>query len=141
MTYLQIRQLLENRLATCKQANDIQADLVYENLSYTPTPTSTPYIRSEFVPNTRRPTSLGQNPTELLRGLYVITPYLPSDAGPKTADDMAELIMGDHGFKAAQILAGPNGDSLTVEYTERQRGFLEAPWYYVPIIVAWRVYK
>lgn len=139
MTYLQIRQLLEGRLNTCKESNSIKADLVYENLTYIPT--SSPYIKSEFIPNTQRPTSLGQNPVELLRGLYVITPHLPSDAGPKAADDMAELIMGNHGFKAGQILSTSSGGSLIVEYTERQRGFLEAPWYYVPIIVAWRVHK
>ena len=109
-------------------------DIVYENLPYDPK-IGNKYIKSEFVPNTRIPTTIGGSPTEEIKGLYVITPYVPADAGPREADNVAETIMNS--FSSSTVL----DSGVIIERVERQRGFYDAPWYYTPIIVSWRVYN
>ena len=143
MTYEHIRQLLETTVKdfvdNYAQQNNIKIDVSYENVSYEPK-VGTTYIKSEIVPNTKRPVTIGQNPQELIRGLLVLTPHAPSGKGPLEADKISDAIMNTSGFRATDVLSNSSG-SIIIEYTERNRGFLEAPWYYVPIFIAWRVFK
>ena len=151
MRYSDIRQLLETQThnfvknynvaiqAISGQNSEDIIEVAYENVAYDPK-IGTSYLKSQFVPNTKRPVTIGSNATELIRGLYVLTPYTPSDRGPLLADTLADRILNYNGFKSTSVIGDSQG-SIIIEYTERNQGFLEAPWYYVPIFIAWRVFK
>ena len=34
-----------------------------------------------------------------------------------------------------------NSQDVTIEYAERQQGFVDSPWYFVPVSIRWYAYK
>jgi hypothetical protein len=115
--YNDIRAALENKLAN---TSNLPAGIAYENVSFSPT-TGTSYLQTNFLPTLRRPAVRGLNPQQRYDGVFVVTAYTPATTKISYSGD--ETI------------------TVSIDYAERQQGFLDAPWYYVPINIGWYVYN
>jgi hypothetical protein len=83
------------------------------------------------------------NPQQRYQGLYAVTPHTPEKLGPSVADDLSNDII--ESFEATTDISFTNSSNETIivsiDYAERQQGFLDSPWYYVPINIGWYIYK
>jgi|TARA_Y100000385_G_C12880012_1_gene545358 hypothetical protein len=155
-----IRAALESKLAA---TSGIPSGIAFENIPFSPT-TGTSYFQTNYLPTLRRPAVRGLNPQQRYDGVFVITAYTPEGYGPKAADDYSDLIAT--AFEATthiyyshsedrllteaeafitledggRILVD-NAIDVSIDYAERQQGFLDAPWYYVPTNIGWYVYN
>ena len=120
--YNDIRAALETRLSNISNIPSI----AYENVPFTPV-VGTSYVQSKFVPTLRRSAVMGSpNPQQRYQGLYL-------------SNDIIES------FEATTDISFTNSSNETIivsiDYAERQQGFLDSPWYYVPINIGWYIYK
>jgi len=133
-----IRAALESHLSTTAGLPAI----AYENVPFDPT-TGTSFLKVMYIPTTRRPAVRGLNPQQRYEGLLSVTVYCPEGNGPSTADDYANLVT--EAFEATTDISFTNSDletiQVSIEYADRQQGFVDSPWYYVPINIAWYIYK
>ncbi|NIR87758.1 hypothetical protein GWO13_09470 [Candidatus Bathyarchaeota archaeon] len=117
-------------------------DIAYENVSFDPT-TGTSYVKCQYVPTLRRPAVRGLNPQQRYQGIFAVTVYAPEGNGPATADALANTII--ESFEATTDISFTNASSetinLSIDYAERQQGFVDSPWYYIPINIGWYIYK
>ena len=137
--YNDIRAALETRLSNISNFPSI----AYENVPFTPV-VGTSYVQSKFVPTLRRSAVMGSpNPQQRYQGLYAVTPHTPEKLGPSVADDLSDDII--ESFEATTDISFTNSSNETIivsiDYAERQQGFLDSPWYYVPINIGWYIYK
>ena len=137
--YNDIRAALETRLSNISNIPSI----AYENVPFTPV-VGTSYVQSKFVPTLRRSAVMGSpNPQQRYQGLYAVTPHTPEKLGPSVADDLSNDII--ESFEATTDISFTNSSNETIivsiDYAERQQGFLDSPWYYVPINIGWNIYK
>lgn len=137
--YNDIRAALETRLSNISGIPSI----AYENVPFTPV-VGTSYVQSKFVPTLRRSAVMGSpNPQQRYQGLYAVTPHTPEKLGPSVADDLSNDII--ESFEATTDISFTNSSNETIivsiDYAERQQGFLDSPWYYVPINIGWYIYK
>jgi hypothetical protein len=135
--YNDIRAALENKLANTAS---LPSGIAYENVSFSPT-TGTSYLQTFFIPTSRRPAVRGLNPQQRYQGIFSVNVYTPEGNGPAVADSLANTILET--FEATTKISYSGDETITVsiDYAERQQGFLDAPWYYVPINIGWYVYN
>jgi|TARA_R110000824_G_scaffold55338_1_gene152557 hypothetical protein len=128
-----IRAALESKLANIAGIPPI----AFDNVPYDPT-TGTSFIKSSYIPVTRVPAVRGLNPSQLYKGLYSVTVYCPEGNGPGVADGIANTVIEN--FEAATDVS-LNNFNVSIDYAERQQGFLDTPWYYIPINIGWYIYN
>ena len=136
--YDDIRAALEVRLAA---VSGIPA-IAYENVAFSPT-TGTSFVKAKFIPTSRRPAVRGTNPQQRYEGVFTVFCYTPGGNGPATADDLADKVI--EAFDATTDISFTNAASETiivsVDYAERDNGFIDNPWYYVAVNIGWYLYK
>ena len=133
-----IRAALETELSNVSGLPDI----AYENVSFDPT-TGTSYVKCQYVPTLRRPAVRGTNPQQKYQGVFTVLVYTPEGNGPATADDLANKVI--EAFEATTDISFTNSSDETIivsiDYAERQQGFVDSPWYYIPIDIGWYIYN
>jgi hypothetical protein len=107
-----------------------------ENVSYTPT-TGTPFVQPKLLPLSRRSAVRGLNPQQRYDGLFRVFCYVPEGNGPSAADNLANLVID--AFDAATDITN-GGTRVSIDYAERESGFVDSPWYYVPVIIKYYIY-
>ena len=133
-----IRAALETHISTTADLPDI----AYENVAFEPT-TGTSFIRVMYLPTVTRPAVRGLNPQLRYQGVFAVTVFTPEGNGPSTADGYVNKVID--AFQATTDISFTNAESetikLSIDYAERQQGLIDSPWYYVPINIAWYIYK
>ncbi len=136
--YDDIRAALEVKLSNVSGIPDI----AYENVSYSPT-TGTPFVQPRLIPVSRRPAVRGINPQNRYDGVFRVFCYAPEGNGPSVADDLADKVID--AFDATTDISFTNGSDETiivsVDYAERDNGFVDSPWYYVAVNIGWYIYS
>ncbi len=135
--YRDIRAALETELAAVSGIPDIS----YENVSYDRA-NGTSYVETYFVPRTRRPAVRGLNPQQRYGGVFTVFCYTPEGNGPAAADDIANKVM-DAFDATTDISFTPAGEDeiiVSVDYAERDSGFVDSPWYYTTVNIGWYIY-
>lgn len=136
--YNDIRAALETHLSNVSGIPSV----AYENVLFDPT-TGTSYLKVMYIPTERRPAVRGLNPQQRYQGVFSVVCYTPEGKGPKEADDYANSIV--EAFEATTDISFTNSDTETIkvsiDYAERQQGFLDSPWYYVRVNIGWYIYK
>jgi len=135
--YNDIRAALENKLAN---TSNLPSGIAYENVSFSPT-TGTSYLQTFFIPTSRRPAVRGLNPQQRYQGIFSVNVYTPEGNGPTVADSLANTILETCEATTKISYSGDETITVSIDYAERQQGFLDAPWYYVPINIGWYVYN
>lgn len=130
--YNSIRAALEVKLSGITNIPPI----VYENTSFSPT-TGTPYISCNFLPTSRRPSEVGNNPFNKYSGLFAINVYTPEEVGSKENQDLCNLILA--AFPSTHDLSH-NGQVVRVEYAEQGGASKSPPWFITPLNIAWYAY-
>lgn len=128
-----IRAVLETQLSAMLDAPEI----AYENVSYTPT-TGVSYIEVNYLPTSRRPAVRGLNPQQRYEGVFAINCYAPEGKGPAEAETIAENVM--NAFEATTKLTR-NNITVSIDYAEVKQGFLDSPWFVVPVNIGWYAYN
>lgn len=128
-----IRQALDAHLAATANVPEI----AFQAVGYEQQPLVT-HIRVEFIPTSRRPASRGPNPQNRHQGLYIMTVCTPEDNGSGPALDIADMLMGR--FDGSSDIAGIE-TTVSIEYSEAGTGFMDPPFYCVPVSVAWYTYS
>jgi len=128
-----IRAALESKLSNIAGIPPI----AFDNVPYDPT-TGTSFIKSSYIPVTRVPAVRGLNPSQRYGGIYAVTVYCPEGNGPGVADGIANTVIEN--FEAATDVS-LNNFNVSIDYAERQQGFLDTPWYYIPINIGWYIYN
>jgi len=154
-----IRAALESKLANTSGLPNI----AYENVSFSPT-TGTSFIQTAYIPPLRRPAVRGLNPQQRYQGVFVVTAYAPEGNGPKAANDYLDIVEAafdatTHVYwdivderilteqeafivtESGSKLLATNAIDVSIDYAERQVGFVDTPWYYVPLNIGWYCYK
>lgn len=129
----EIRQALENRLATTPSVPDI----AWENLSFEPT-TDTSFIKPSFRVTSRRPAVRGINPQHRYQGLFSMLVYCPENEGPGVGQAIASDLI-DRFDSTTDISFG--GIIVSIDYTEQAAQYSQPPWYITPVNVAWYIYS
>jgi hypothetical protein len=116
--------------------------IAYENVAFTPV-VGTSFLRSQYVPTSTKPAVRGLNPQLRYQGIYSVTVFTPEGNGPSTADDYINKVINS--FAAATDITFTNGDGdtfkVSIDYSERQQGMIDSPWYYTPINIGWYTYN
>lgn len=129
----EIRAALETQLGTMASLPEV----AYENVSYSPT-TGTSYIEVQYIPVTRRPAVRGLNPQQRYDGLFRLLCYAPEGVGPSASQDMVDNVVD--AFEATTKI-NHNSTTVYIDYVQRERGFLESPFYFVPVTIGWYAYN
>lgn len=129
----EIRSILETQLANIVDP----VDIAYENVSYAPT-TGVSYIEVTYLPTSRRPAVRGLNPTQRYEGVFALQCYAPEGKGPAEAETIAENVMD--AFEATTSLT-LNNVTVSIDYAEVKQGFLDSPWFMVPVNIGWYAYN
>ncbi len=135
--YSDIRAALESHLAN---TSGLPSGIAYENVSFEPE-TGTSFLKVAFVPTSRRPAVRGLNPQQRYQGVFRVFCYTPEGHGPATADDIANKVIT--AFEAATDISFTNGGETTIvsiDYAERDNGFVDSPWYYTVVNIGWYIY-
>lgn len=135
--YNNIRAALESHLANTADLPDI----AYENVTFEPT-TGTSFLKVVFVPVSRRASVRGTNPQQRYEGIFRVFCYTPEGSGPAAADDLANKIMQAFDATTDISFTPSGGDEIivSVDYAERDNGFVDSPWYYVSVNIGWYIY-
>ena len=129
----EIRSALETNLSSVVDVPQI----AYENVPYKPT-TGTSYIQINYLPTSRRPSVRGLNPIQRYEGIFAITCYAPEGNGPDAAEEIAENVM--NAFEATTSLTSNNA-TVSIDYSEVKQGYLDSPWFVVPVNIGWYAYN
>lgn len=133
-----IRAALETKLVSVSGLPEI----AFDNIPFDPV-TGTSFIRSRFMPVNRRPAVRGLNPQQLYTGTYMVTVFSPEGKGSGAANALAKLIT--EAFEATTSISytNPSDETITVsiDYSEIKQGLLDTPWYSVPVVIGWYIYK
>lgn len=135
--YNNIRAALESHLSTTADLPDI----AYENVSFDPT-TGSSFLKVAFVPVSRRPAVRGSNPQQRYDGVFRVFCYTPEGNGPAAADDLANKVMDAFDATTDISFTPAGGDEIivSVDYAERDSGFVDTPWYYATVNIGWYVF-
>lgn len=128
-----IRAALESHISNITDVPSV----AYENVSFSPT-TGQSYIEVQYIPTTRRPTVRGLNPQQRYEGVLRLLCYAPEGSGPAAAETIAENVI--EAFEATTKLTH-NTTTVSLDYAERERGFLDSPWYFIPVSIGWYAYN
>jgi len=128
-----IRAALESNLANITDVPSI----AYENVAFNPT-TGDNYLEVRMIPTLRRPTVRGLNPQQRYDGVFQINCYVPEGSGPAAADTLAKNVI--EAYEATTKLTH-NDVTVSIDYVERSQGFMDSPFYFVAVTVAWYAYN
>jgi hypothetical protein len=134
--YDSIRAALEVKLSNVAGIPTI----AYENVSFSPV-TGQAFVQPRLIPVTRRPAVRGPNPQQRYDGVFRVFCYVPEGQGPAAADDLANKVI--EAFDATTDISFTSGDTtviVSVDYAERDNGFVDSPWYYVAVNIGWYIY-
>ena len=116
--------------------------IAYENVAFTPV-VGTSFIKSQYVPTSTKPAVRGLNPQLRYQGIYSVTVFAPEGAGPNEAEGYINTII--ESFAATTDITFTNGDGdtfkVSIDYSERQQGMIDSPWYFTPINIGWFIYN
>ena len=84
-----------------------------------------------------RPAVRGPNPSKRYQGLYVMTVCVPEAKGAGAALDLADSLLAR--FAGSSDIVGVAA-TVSIEYSEAQTGYMEPPFYCLPVAVAWYAY-
>ena len=116
--------------------------IAYENVAFTPV-VGTSFIKSQYVPTSTKPAVRGLNPQLRYQGIYSVTVFAPEGAGPNEAEGYINTII--ESFEATTDITFTNGDGdtfkVSIDYSERQQGMIDSPWYFTPINIGWYIYN
>lgn len=116
--------------------------IAYENVAFTPV-VGTSFIKSQYVPTSTKPAVRGLNPQLRYQGIYSVTVFAPEGAGPNEAEGYINTII--ESFEATTDITFTNGDGdtfkVSIDYSERQQGMIDSPWYFTPINIGWFIYN
>ena len=116
--------------------------IAYENVAFTPV-VGTSFLKSQYVPTSTKPAVRGLNPQLRYQGIYSITVFAPEGAGPNEAEGYINAIINS--FAATTDITFTNGDGdtfkVSIDYSERQQGMIDSPWYFTPINIGWYIYN
>lgn len=133
-----IRAALETKLLTVSGLPAV----AFQGVSFEPV-TGTPFVQSMFMPVNRRPAVRGTDPQKLYTGNYMVNVYTPEGKGPGAAEDLATLVV--EAFEATSDIpyTNPADETITVsiDFAEMRQGITDTPWYYVPVVIGWYIYK
>ena len=133
-----IRAALETELSTVPGLPNI----AYENVTFSPV-TGQSFMSCKYIPTLRRPAVRGLNPQQRYDGVFAVIAHAPEGNGPAVADDLANKVT--EAFEATTKIQYTNTDletiTVSIDYAERQQGFVDSPWYYIPINIGWYIYK
>ena len=156
--YDDIRTVLETTLSNVSGIPDI----AWENVQYSPT-TGSSFVRPQMMPTIREPAVRGLNPQQYYQGLFRVTCFVPDNAGPGAADDLADKVID--AFEATTDLTViiddlfiPSGSTriltstgdvfkvrgettVSIRYAEREAGQSMDNWYMVPVNIGWYIYN
>ena len=90
-----------------------------------------------LVPDVQRPAVRGPSPQIRHEGSFLIVLHFPEGRGPGAADDLADLTRD--AYTVDDVLTA-NGQSVRFEWSERNDGVLDRPWYVVTVTVRWYAY-
>jgi hypothetical protein len=131
--YDNIRTVLETTLSNVGGIPDI----AWENVSYSPT-TGSSFVRPQFLPTIREPAHRGLNPQQYYQGVFRVTCFTPSNAGPGAADDLADSIID--AFEATTDISS-GGTIVSIRYADREAGIAQDNWYQVAVNIGWYIYN
>lgn len=157
--YNDIRACLDSYLASTTGIPVVRPD----NTFFEPE-TGVPYIRSTFVPISRRPATRGLNPVNRYDGIYSLLVCTPEGSGSGLGYSIADTLLDRFQevtdityFNPTDTILLENGDTLALEtgdsillgsptivsldYSEVGLSYLESPFYCTPVTVAWYIYK
>jgi len=149
--YDNIRTVLETTLSNVGGIPDI----AWENVSYSPT-TGSSFVRPQFLPTIREPAHRGLNPQQYYQGVFRVTCFTPSNAGPGAADDLADSIIdafeattdissaysikGLHPLLVLDFI-GTLRTIVSIRYADREAGIAQDNWYQVAVNIGWYIYN
>jgi hypothetical protein len=128
-----IRAALELQLSNVVNLPQV----AYENVPFNPT-TGQSYIEVQHIPISRVPIVRGLNPQQRYDGLFRLLCYAPEGNGPSASQTMVDNVV--NAFEATTSL-NHNNITVSIDYVQRERGFLDSPWYFVPVTIGWYAYN
>jgi len=131
--YSEIRPILEARL---NSTVGIPA-IAWENVDYKPT-TDTPFIKFQFIPTSRRPSTLGVTPNNRTQGIVRLLVHNPENVGPGASEDVADTLV-DRFEANTDLTDGTN--FIRIEYAQRESSYINQPWYITPVTIGWYCYE
>lgn len=157
--YNDIRACLDNHLAGTSDIPVVRPD----NTFFEPT-VGVPFIKSTFIPVTRRPATRGINPVNRYDGVYSLLVCTPQGSGSGLGYSIADTLLARFQevkdityynptdtilLESGDTLALETGDSLllgsptivSLDYAEVGLSYLESPFYCTPVNVAWYIFK
>lgn len=130
-----IRQALEIQIASVTGIPDA-SHRAWENVRFTPV-TGEAWVRMRLQPTSRRAAARGDQAQDRFQGLFIVDVFQPLDKGPSIADTLADAICDAYN---TQITLTRNTTTVRFDYSERSAGIPDAPWYMVPVFIAWYTY-
>ena len=116
--------------------------IAFENVAFTPV-VGTSFLKSQYVPTSTKPAVRGLNPQLRYQGIYAVTVFAPEGAGSNEAEGYISTIINS--FAATTDITFTNGDGdtfkVSIDYSERQQGMIDSPWYFTPINIGWYIYN
>lgn len=131
-----IRAALEQRLDTVSGFPN-SANRHWENTRFKPTPGTT-WAKLLLVPDTQRPAVRGPSPQIRYDGTFLIVIHYPEGLGAGLVDDMADDVRD--AFTVDDVLT-ENSTNVRFEWSERDDGIIDEPWYIVTVSVKWYSYS
>lgn len=107
--------------------------LVSGNVEYDPS-VSTPFMRSKYVPVSRRSVDMGSNPLSRVEGTYIITVCHPLNVGEGPGLVVADSIIGS--FSPHSVVTDGT-DFVEIEYSEMNSGYPSENFYCIPVTIGW----
>jgi len=130
-----IRQALETRLSAISGFPGA-ANRNWENVRFDPTEGTT-WARMILVPDTSRPAAMGPSPQIRHDGTFLVVLHFPEGTGPGDADSLADAVRA--AFTVDDVLT-VGTTNVRFEWSERNDGLLDAPWYVVTVTVKFYTY-
>ena len=133
-TYQSIRHAFEDALEAIAGIDDTNA--AFENVAFNPDGKST-WVRCRLQASSQRQAAMGVDAARRDDGLFLVEVFGLQNVGPSAVDVLVDGIIA--AFKAGTKLT-QDGLNVHIQYAERSAGLNDAPWYYVPVTIAWYSY-
>lgn len=135
--YTDIRSALESHLEDASIA-----PIAWENVAFDAT-TGTSFLSTLFTPTFRRPAVRGTNPQKLYQGLFRVLCHAKEGLGPRAAETLATSVVDrfECNTDINYSYSGSDPVRVSIDYAEMRVGFVDTPWYIVPVNISWYTYK
>lgn len=133
--FTDIRAALEKHLADASIA-----EIAWENVSYDAT-TGTSFLKPLFTPTIRRPSVMGTSPQQRYDGLFRVLCHAEEGLGPRAAEALADSVINRFEATTDINYTGSETVRISVDYADRRLGFLDTPWYIIPVSIGWHTYN